>query len=191
VNPGSRQTFGHACVLISQQSAATSAPNSCTPALLPITFTLSRLCHALLSQAQLIEQIKQASSKWIKAIDTRYRGVRLAARIGAFSVRPSQLDAVLQYIQGQKEHHRARTFQEEYRVLLRKHGVDFNERMCGIENTLRGIESHFQRCEDRVPQVLGRCPRLRMRTHLWCLIPTHPTTNFQRCSREQRRKRVS
>ena len=41
---------------------------------------------------------------------------------------PSQLDAVLQYIDGQKEHHCTRTFQEEYRELLRKHGVDFDER---------------------------------------------------------------
>ena len=41
---------------------------------------------------------------------------------------PSQLDAVLQYIDGQKEHHRIHTFQEEYRELLRKYGVDFEER---------------------------------------------------------------
>ena len=41
---------------------------------------------------------------------------------------PSQLDAVLQYIDGQKEHHRTHTFQEEYRELLRKYGVDFEDR---------------------------------------------------------------
>jgi putative transposase len=42
-------------------------------------------------------------------------------------VSPSQLDAVLQYIDAQEEHHRTRTFQEEYRELLRRHGVDFDE----------------------------------------------------------------
>ena len=81
-----------------------------------------------LSQAQLIEQIKKTSSKWIKAVYTRYRTFAWQRGYGAFSVSPSQLDAVLQYIDGQKEHHRTRTFQEEYRELLRRHGVDFDER---------------------------------------------------------------
>jgi putative transposase len=43
-------------------------------------------------------------------------------------VSPSQLDAVLQYVQGQEEHHRTRTFQEEYRELLRRHGLNLDER---------------------------------------------------------------
>ena len=81
-----------------------------------------------LSQAQLIEQIKKTSSKWIKAVDTRYRTFAWQRGYGAFSVRSSQVDAVLQCIDGQKEHHRTRTFQEEYRELLRKHVVDFDER---------------------------------------------------------------
>jgi putative transposase len=81
-----------------------------------------------LSQAQLIEQIKKASSKWIKPFDTRYRDFFWQKGYGAFSVSPSQLEAVLQYIETQQEHHRTRTFQEEYRELLRRHGIDFDER---------------------------------------------------------------
>jgi REP element-mobilizing transposase RayT len=81
-----------------------------------------------LSQAEMIEQIKKASSKWIKEVDTRYRPFFWQRGYGAFSVSPSQLEAVLQYIEAQQEHHRTRTFQEEYRELLRKHGVDFDER---------------------------------------------------------------
>jgi putative transposase len=81
-----------------------------------------------LSQAQLIEQIKKASSKWIKALDARYRGFFWQRGYGAFSVSPSQLEAVLQYIETQQQHHRTRTFQEEYRELLRRHGIDFDER---------------------------------------------------------------
>ena len=77
------------------------------------------------SQAQLVEQIKKASSKWMKALDARYGGFFWQRGYGAFSVSPSQLDAVLQYVEAQQEHHRARRFQEE---LLRKHGVDFDER---------------------------------------------------------------
>ncbi len=40
----------------------------------------------------------------------------------------SQLDTVVQYVEAQQEHHRTRTFQEEYREVLRRHGVDFDER---------------------------------------------------------------
>jgi putative transposase len=80
------------------------------------------------SQSQLVEQIKKASSKWIKELDPRYRLFFWQRGYAAFSVSPSQLEAVLQYIEEQQEHHRTRTFQEEYRELLRKHGVDFDER---------------------------------------------------------------
>jgi hypothetical protein len=51
-----------------------------------------------------------------------------SADMSAFSVSPSQLGSVLEYLDKQPEHHRTRTFQEEYRELLRKHGVDFHER---------------------------------------------------------------
>jgi len=80
------------------------------------------------SQAQLIEQIKKVSSKWIKKLDARYRGFFWQRGYGTFSVSPSQLEAVMQYIDTQHEHHGTRTFQEEYRELLHKHGLDFDER---------------------------------------------------------------
>ena len=80
------------------------------------------------TQAQLIEQIKKTSSKWIKALDARYRGFFWQRGYGAFSVSPSQLDAVLQYVETQDEHHHTHTFQEEYRELLHRHGVEFDER---------------------------------------------------------------
>jgi putative transposase len=89
-----------------------------------IVTTLART----LSQAQLVEEIKKASSKWVKALHARYRGFFWQRGYAAFSVSPSQLDSVLEYVNKQQEHHRTRTFQEEYRELLRKHGVDFDER---------------------------------------------------------------
>ena len=57
---------------------------------------------------------------------------------------PSQLDAVLRYVEPQEEHHRSCTCQEEYREFLRKHGVEYDERYVGIEAT-RPDESRFQR----------------------------------------------
>jgi len=81
-----------------------------------------------LSQAQLVEDIKKTSSKWIKALDARYRGFFWQRGYGAFSVSPSHLETVVRYITDQLGHHRTRTFQEEYRELLRKYGIDFDER---------------------------------------------------------------
>ena len=89
-----------------------------------IVMTLPRT----LSQAQFIEHIKKVSSKWIKGLDMRYRGFFWQRGYGAFSVSPSQLDSVLVYVNKQQEHHRTHSFQEEYRELLRKPGVDFDER---------------------------------------------------------------
>jgi putative transposase len=89
-----------------------------------IVTTLSRT----LSQAEFVEEIKKTSSKWIKAIDARYRNFFWQRGYGAFSVSPSQLQAVVQYVDSQPEHHRTRTFQEEYREILRKHRIDFDER---------------------------------------------------------------
>ena len=81
-----------------------------------------------LSQAQLVEQIKKTSSKWIKELNASYRGFFWQRGYGVFSVSPSQFEALRQYVNAQQEHHRTRTFQEEYRELLHKHGLDFDER---------------------------------------------------------------
>lgn len=81
-----------------------------------------------LSQAQMTEQIKKTSSKWIKPLEPRYHDFFWQRGYAALSVSPSQLDGVLRYLQIQREHHRTRTFQEEYRELLNRHGIKFDER---------------------------------------------------------------
>jgi REP element-mobilizing transposase RayT len=81
-----------------------------------------------LSQAAIVETVKKTSSKWIKALDPKYRGFYWQRGYGAFSVSPGQLDAALEYVESQEEHHRARSFQEEYRGFLAKYGIEFDER---------------------------------------------------------------
>src|SRR5688572_3334450 len=81
-----------------------------------------------LSQADMIERVKKTSSKWIKGLNPKYRGFYWQRGYGAFSVSPSQLDPVLEYVRTQEEHHRTRSFQEEYREFLGKHGIQFDER---------------------------------------------------------------
>jgi putative transposase len=80
------------------------------------------------STAEFIEKTKKTSSKWIKHIDSRYRGFFWQRGYGAFSVSPSQLAAVVKYVDSQQEHHQTRTFKAEYREILRKHGLHFDER---------------------------------------------------------------
>jgi hypothetical protein len=88
----------------------TSLPKWCASAVLLIMFTLSQRCR---------EPFPKLNC---------YRGFFWQRGYGAFSVSPSQLEAVVHYVDTQQEHHRTRTFQEEYRQLLRRHGVDFDER---------------------------------------------------------------
>ena len=102
-----------------------------------------------ISQAEMVEHIKKTSSKWIKTVDACYHGFFWQRGYGAFSGSSSQLKTVLRYVDAQQEHHRTRTFQEEYREMLRRHGIDFDERyVLGlIDARLR--ETRFQRSSRR------------------------------------------
>jgi REP element-mobilizing transposase RayT len=79
-------------------------------------------------QADLIEKMKTASSAWIKKQKNAYDHFHWQRGYGAFSIGLSQLEALIHYIETQVDHHRTRTFQEEYRELLRKYHIEFDER---------------------------------------------------------------
>jgi putative transposase len=83
--------------------------------------------HPTQSVSTLMQQLKQDSSKWVN--DNRLTGSRFAWQegYGAFSYGKSQLPAVIQYIESQGEHHRTRTFLEEYRRILDVFGIDYEE----------------------------------------------------------------
>ena len=80
------------------------------------------------SLAELMRILKGDSSKWINKM--RFSGYRFAwqSGYGAFSYAKSQIPKVAGYIQNQKEHHRKKTFTEEYTEFLVAFGVDFDER---------------------------------------------------------------
>jgi putative transposase len=78
--------------------------------------------------AKLIEELKTSSSKALKTDLATIHDFAWQRGYGAFSVAPSDLSALLTYIDNQEEHHRTRTFQEEYRAFLQKYGVEFDER---------------------------------------------------------------
>jgi REP element-mobilizing transposase RayT len=75
----------------------------------------------------LIGKIKQESSKFVKTLGSRYSEFYWQNGYGAFSIGVPQKDVVVQYIDGQIEHHRKRSFKEELRGFLKKYGFDYNE----------------------------------------------------------------
>ena len=77
---------------------------------------------------KLLEEIKAHSSKWIKTKDDTLKKFYWQNGYGAFSVNPYEVDKVIAYIENQKEHHRKKTFQEEYRAFLKKYNVKFDEK---------------------------------------------------------------
>lgn len=81
-----------------------------------------------LALAKLLEEVKSHSSKWIKTKGDPYKNFYWQEGYGAFSVNPSEIDVVADYISRQKEHHLKRSFQEEYRAFLRKYQVEYDER---------------------------------------------------------------
>jgi putative transposase len=76
----------------------------------------------------LIRELKRDSSKWIKDENPRLADFYWQQGYGAFSVSPSHIDALVKYIDNQEEHHRRETFQDEFRRLCKKYGVEIDER---------------------------------------------------------------
>jgi len=75
----------------------------------------------------LVQKVKAYSSKWMKTQNESLENFFWQDGYGAFSVNPSQIAIVLHYIKNQHEHHRKKTFQEEYRAFLKKYQVSYNE----------------------------------------------------------------
>ena len=75
-----------------------------------------------------VEDVKKASSKWIKTQGPEFAEFSWQAGYGAFAVSESNVPAVREYIAGQREHHRVKSFQEEYRAFLERHQISYDER---------------------------------------------------------------
>ncbi len=90
--------------------------------------------HALLSLpgmmsfAKAVQLVKGGSSKWVHETFAEHRKFERQEGYGAFRVSASQLPKTIAYINRQKEHHRKKTFQEEFLELLKKHGIEHDSR---------------------------------------------------------------
>ena len=76
--------------------------------------------------SHLVEEMKRNSSRWIKTISSKYKHFEWQGGYAVFSVSKSVVDTTLRYIQDQKEHHKKRTFEEEYIQFLELYEIDYN-----------------------------------------------------------------
>jgi len=89
-----------------------------------ILFDLGKL-HA---PVEFVEKVKRESSKFVKTLGPQYGEFYWQRGYGLFSVSPTHRESVELYIRNQKEHHRVKTFQEEYREFLNRYGIESDER---------------------------------------------------------------
>ena len=84
--------------------------------------------HPSLAPADFVKEIKANSSLWIKksGLFSLFKG--WAEGYGSFTCSFRDKNKLIEYIKGQQEHHQSKTFEEEYRILLKEAGIEIDER---------------------------------------------------------------
>ncbi|MGH7596821.1 MAG: IS200/IS605 family transposase [bacterium] len=75
-----------------------------------------------------LRELKRSSSTWIKTQRNELSSFHWQEGYGAFSISPSHVENVEKYIVNQEIHHRKESFQDEFRRLCKKYGVEIDER---------------------------------------------------------------
>jgi REP-associated tyrosine transposase len=78
--------------------------------------------------SEILADLKSRTSGWIHRTRVDLAHFAWQTGYGAFTVSQSQVEVVRQYIKNQEEHHRKMPFDQEYLQLLRKHGVEIDEK---------------------------------------------------------------
>ena len=81
-----------------------------------------------ISVSELVRDIKHSSTNFIKEKKSVKRKFNWQKGYGAFTYSKSQLDSVIKYIMNQEEHHKQKTFEEEYIEFLDKFEVDYDSK---------------------------------------------------------------
>ena len=91
------------------------------------TSFIKKILSKKITLVKLLEEIKSSSSKWIKTKNVKFSNFYWQSGYGAFSVNPTEIEVVKNYILNQEAHHKVKSFQDEYRAFLKKYEVDYNE----------------------------------------------------------------
>ena len=78
--------------------------------------------------SDVVGHLKKSSNDWLRSHGPQFAGFFWQAGFGGFSVSQSQVKEVRAYIRNQREHHRVKSFQEEFRSFLKVYEVEFDER---------------------------------------------------------------
>ncbi len=81
-----------------------------------------------IAPCEIAQLLKGPSSKWIHEKFAELKNFAWQDGYGAFTVSKSNIPEVIKYIQTQREHHRKKTFQEEYLEFLKTNGIEYDER---------------------------------------------------------------
>ena len=80
------------------------------------------------TMSDFVRVIKAKSSKWLKSVDSYYESFQWQEGYGAFSVSPSVMERTKKYIFGQAEHHKTKSYHDEYCETLDAYGIKYDER---------------------------------------------------------------
>ena len=78
--------------------------------------------------AEMIKEMKRSSSLWVKKKDKTLAEFAWQGGYGIFSIGFSQIGSVKRYIAGQEQHHRKVSFQDEFRLFLKRYEIEYDER---------------------------------------------------------------
>jgi putative transposase len=78
--------------------------------------------------AKLLEEVKTSSSEWVKTQAREAADFHWQNGYGAFSVSQSNVEHVKEYIANQEDHHKQMTYQDEFRLFLKRHNIEYDER---------------------------------------------------------------
>ncbi len=81
-----------------------------------------------ITAAEMVKEVKRGSSLWLKTKGVELSDFAWQNGYGIFSIGFSQIEVVRNYIAGQEEHHRKVSFQDEFRELLLRYEIEFDER---------------------------------------------------------------
>ncbi len=84
--------------------------------------------HPSVSLSSLVKDIKVSSSLYIKENNLFEKFTSWQEGYGAFTYSIKEKDRLIEYVKNQEEHHRIKTFNEEYIELLHEHGIEFDEK---------------------------------------------------------------
>ncbi len=78
--------------------------------------------------SKFVQKLKSNSSKWVKSINPLFKNFYWQDGYGAFSVTSTEIEKVILYIENQKIHHSSISFQNEFRTILKRYKVKYDEK---------------------------------------------------------------